>query len=134
MLITYTDHVYMPITFERVCAAGGFDVGRSLFVVSQQLRAGTVTHRRCFRDIPGHNKPQGAEKGQNLTKERLPKLRRDGGVYPRANMPKRGTCSYPTCDNSRSPAIHSGGKKKLCVVGRILGSSTNAADFDFESI
>ena len=37
----------------------------------------------------------------------LPKLSRDGGVYPRASIPKRGTLSHPTLDHSRSPAIHS---------------------------
>ena len=36
----------------------------------------------------------------------LPNLSRDGGVHPRAS-PKRGTCSHPIFDHSRSPAIHS---------------------------
>ena len=53
----------MLITFERVWPVGHFDVGRSLFVVPQQRRAGTVPHLLCFRDIPGHTKPQRAKKG-----------------------------------------------------------------------
>ena len=35
----------MLITFERVWAVGRFDVGRSLFVVPQPPRAGTVAKR-----------------------------------------------------------------------------------------
>ena len=52
----------MMITFERVWPVGRFGVGRSLFVVPQQRRAGTVPHLLCFRDIPGHTKPQRAKK------------------------------------------------------------------------
>ena len=66
MLITYADHVCqsrMLITFERVWVVGRFDLGRSLFVVPQHPRAGTVAYRRCFRDIPGHTKQQRAKKG-----------------------------------------------------------------------
>ena len=48
---------------------------------------------------------------KSCQKGRFPKLSRDGGVYPRTRMPKRGTCSYPTYDHSRSPAIHSRTKK-----------------------
>ena len=51
------------ITFERVRAVGRFDVGRNLFVLPQQPRAGPVANRRCFWASPGHTSPQRAEKG-----------------------------------------------------------------------
>ena len=49
----------------------------------------------------------------------LLKRRTDGGVYPRASIPKRGTWSPPTFDHSRSPAIHSRKKNNS---GRLGGS------------
>ena len=50
----------MLITFERVWAV---DVGRSLVVMPQPPRAGTIANRRCFLAIPGHTKSQRAKKG-----------------------------------------------------------------------
>ena len=52
----------------------------------------------------------------------LPKLSRDGPVYPRASIPKRGTWSHPTFDHSRSPAIHSRKKEKTGCLGGAQGA------------
>ena len=43
----------------------------------------------------------------------LPKLSRDGAVYPHASIPKRDTWSHPTFDHSRSLDMHSRKKKTL---------------------
>ena len=80
---------------------------------------------------PNRNVPK---RVRSCQKGLLPKLR-DGGVYPRASIPQRGTWSYPTFDHSRSPAIHSRKKKKkLWTVWGSPGSTINAAEFDLESI
>ena len=57
----------MLITFERVWAVGRFDVGRSLFVVPQQPRAGTVATGgvfETFRGTPHRNAPKGVKQCQ----------------------------------------------------------------------
>ena len=86
----------MLITFERIWAVGRFDVGRGIFVVQQQPRAGTVANRGCFLATRGSSQPgalQSAtcQKGvKSFQKGGLTKLSRDGGVYPHASIPKRG--------------------------------------------
>ena len=101
----------MLIAFQRVWAVRRFDVGCTLFVVPQQPRAGTVTNRRCFLS------QSGAHQYATCQKWLLPKLSRDGGVYPRASIPKRGTWSHPAFDHSRSPAMHSRKKKEKSLDG-----------------
>ena len=85
----YVNHV---CKFEQVWAVGRFDVRRSLFVVPQQPRAGTVANRRCFLVGPGHTKSKRDKKGiKSCQKGVLPKLSRDGGLSRCASIPKRGT-------------------------------------------
>ena len=71
----------MLITFERVWAVGRFDVGRSLFVVPQQPRAEQSPTGGVFEPVRG-------APNRNVV---LPKLSRDGGVYPLASIAKGGT-------------------------------------------
>ena len=85
----YVNHV---CEFEQVWAVGRFDVRRSLFVVPQQPRAGTVANRRCFLVGPGHTKSKRDKKGiKSCQKGVLPKLSRDGGLSRCASIPKWGT-------------------------------------------
>ena len=123
----------MLITFERVWAIGRFDVGRSLFVVPQQRRAGTVARRRCFWAIwvtPIRNVPK---RGKIVPKQGNPKLDRDyrRRGYPRVSMPKRGTCWHPTFDHSRSPAItHEKKKQKPGWLGGVQEARQTLQVFD----
>ena len=48
--------------FERIWAVGRFDVGRSILVVPQPPRAGTVANWRWFSASPGRTKSQRAKK------------------------------------------------------------------------
>ena len=71
----------------------------------------------------GAHQPATCQKGGKIVpKGAIPKLSRDGGVYPRASIPKRGTWSHPTFDHSRSPAIHSRKKEKTGCLGGAQGA------------
>ena len=128
----------MLITFERVWAVGRFDVGRIVFSSChknhelEQSPAGGILEP--VRGTPVRNV---SKRGTIVPKRGTSLLGRDGGVYPRESIPKRGTWSHPTFDHSRLPAIHWRKKEKkrtLWMLGRSPRSTTNAADFYLESI
>ena len=54
-----------------------------------------------------HQSATSPKGGKSHQKGGLLKRSRDGGVHPRVSMSKRGTCSHPIFDHSRSPAMHS---------------------------
>ena len=77
-----------------------------------------------FEPVRGTPNRDVSKRGKSCQKGVLPKLSRDGGVYPRASIPKRGTWSHPTFDHSRSPAIYTLEKKKK--LPRCLGGAQGA--------
>ena len=85
------------------------------------------------RGTPIRNVPK---RGKIVPKGGLLKLSRDGGAYPHAHITKGVLGHTPL---SITLLVHpfytrEKWKKKLWMVGRSPGSTTNAADFDLESI
>ena len=125
----------MMITFERVWPVGRFGVGRSLFVVPQQRRAGTVPHLLCFRDIPGHTKPQRAKKGCNRAKKGYFSNLVEAEGYTLAQASQKGVLVHtPLLITLVHPLNTRGKKKNSGWLGGFQRSRLAQADFDVESI
>ena len=115
----------MLITFERVWAVGPSDVRRIVFSSchnNHELEQSPTDD--VFEQFRAHKSATCLKGVKSCQKGVLPKLSRDGGVYPRASIPKRGTWSHPTFDHSRSPAIYTLEKKKK--LPRCLGGAQGA--------